>query len=151
MPVTRPVVMVLTWTMLWLLLAACVPAGPVPVTVEWTTASEVDHAGFNLYRGDGPDGPWIKLNQNLIPPAGDPIVGGQYSYVDETAEAGRTYYYLLEDVSVGGGTTRHPPIQVVAGPAGGWTDLLWGGVAGLGLAAAILVGWGLWARWRRST
>ncbi len=131
---------------LTLALAGCL--GPTAVTVEWTTASEVDHAGFNLYRGDSPDGPWIKLNQNLIPPAGDPIVGGRYSYVDDDVEPGRTYYYLLEDVALDGTTTRHPPIAVVAGPGGGWWDLLWGAVAGLALAAIIMAGWRLWQCWR---
>jgi hypothetical protein len=117
--------------------------------VEWTTASEVDHAGFNLYRGDSPDGPWMKLNQALIPPAGDPIVGGKYSYGDDTVGPGRTYYYLLEDVALNGSTTRHPPIQVTASPAIGWGDLAWGMAAGLALTAAILVGWWLWQRRRR--
>lgn len=134
--------------LLTLLLPGCV--GPASVTVEWTTASEVDHAGFNLYRSESPDGPWVQLNRELIPPAGDPIVGGQYSYVDDTVEPGRTYYYQLEDLALDGSSTRHPPIEVVAGPAGGWGDLVWGAMAGLILAAALLAGWRLWARWRRS-
>jgi len=137
--------------LLVLLLPGCARPGPASVTVEWTTASEVDHAGFNLYRGESPDGPWTKLNQELIPPAGDPIVGGKYSYVDDAVEPGRTYYYLLEDVALNGATTRHPPIAVVAGPVGGgWGELLGGAGAGLLLAAAILAGWRLWSRRRQA-
>jgi hypothetical protein len=136
--------------LLVLCLPGCNPFGPASVTVEWTTASEVDHAGFNLYRSESPDGPWAKLNQELIPPSGDPIVGGKYSYVDDAVGPGRTYYYQLEDVSLNGSSTRHPPIEVVAGPAGGrWWDLIWGAVAGIVLATAILVGWRLWSRWRQ--
>jgi len=134
-----------------LFLAGCAaPWSPTSVTVEWSTASEVDHAGFNLYRGDGPDGPWVRLNRDLIPPAGDPIVGGHYTYVDETVEPGHTYYYLLEDVSLTGTTTRHPPIMVVAGPGGSWGEVLWGVLAGLLLAGVILVSWRLWQRQRMS-
>lgn len=139
--------------LLVLSLPGCLPGGsllgPASVTVEWTTASEVDHAGFNLYRSESPDGPWVKLNSELIPPAGDPIVGGKYSYVDDAVEPGRTYYYQLEDVSLNGSSTRHPPIEVVAGPAGGWWDLVRGAAAGIVLATAILVGRRLWSRWRR--
>ena len=32
------------------------------VIVEWTTASELNTAGFNLYRRDSPDGPFTRLN-----------------------------------------------------------------------------------------
>lgn len=132
-------------------LAGCaIPSSPTSVTVEWTTASEVDHAGFNLYRSESPNGPWVQLNPNLIPPAGDPIVGGRYSYVDDTVVVGRTYYYQLEDVGLNGSTTRHPPIEVTAGPMGGWEDLTLGVAAGIALAAAILLAWQLWSRLRRT-
>jgi hypothetical protein len=133
------------------LLAGCTPAWPrSSVTVEWTTASEVDHAGFNLYRSESPAGPWVKLNPQPIPPAGDPIVGGKYSYVDDTVEPGRTYYYQLEDVALNGATTSHPPIQVTAGrPGGGWWELAGGAAAGIALAAVILAGWWLWQRMRQ--
>ena len=40
--------------------------GSARVVVEWSTASELDTAGFNLYRSESPDGPFEKVNQNLI-------------------------------------------------------------------------------------
>ena len=46
------------------------------VIVEWTTESEVDMAGFNLYRSETPDGPYLKVNTTFIPGASDPILGG---------------------------------------------------------------------------
>ena len=98
------------------LLAAC--QGGVPdsslVLVEWTTESEVDMAGFNLYRSESPDGPYVKVNTALIPGASDPILGGQYAYTDTNVVAGQTYYYKLEDVELDGATTLHGPIEVVA-------------------------------------
>jgi hypothetical protein len=87
---------------------------PAAVIVEWTTESEVNHAGFNLYRSDNSDGPYIKLNDTLIPASLDPIAGGSYVYTDTTATAGLTYYYKLEDVELDGGTTMHGPVEAVA-------------------------------------
>jgi len=87
---------------------------PAAVIVEWTTESEVNHAGFNLYRSENPEGPYIKLNDTLIPASPDPIAGGSYVYTDTTVAAGSTYYYKLEDVELEGGTTMHGPIEAVA-------------------------------------
>ena len=89
------------------------PAASV-VIVEWTTESEVDMAGFNLYRSESPDGPYVKVNTALIPGASDPLLGGQYVYTDTNVMAGQTYYYKLEDVELDGTTTLHGPIEVVA-------------------------------------
>jgi len=84
------------------------------VIVEWTTASEVNSAGFNLYRSESPDGPFTRINEHLIPASPDPLLGGSYTFTDAEVVAGRTYYYLLEDVEINGTTTRHGPIDVEA-------------------------------------
>ena len=84
------------------------------VFVEWTTESEVDVAGFNLYRSESLDGPYVKVNTALIPGASDPLLGGKYAYTDTNVVAGQTYYYKLEDVDLDGTTTLHGPIEVVA-------------------------------------
>jgi hypothetical protein len=84
------------------------------VIVEWTTESEVNLAGFNIYRSESPDGPYVKLNDLLIPASPDPVTGGSYTYTDATAEPGVTYYYQLEDVELDGKATRHGPIVAVS-------------------------------------
>jgi len=84
------------------------------IIVEWTTASEVDTAGFNLYRSEDPDGPFTRINDHLIPASPDPLLGGSYTFTDTDVVAGRTYYYQLEDVEIDGTTTRHGPIEVKA-------------------------------------
>jgi hypothetical protein len=43
------------------LLLASVLTPPV-VTVEWSTASELNTAGFNVLRGENPNGPFAHLN-----------------------------------------------------------------------------------------
>ncbi len=104
--------------------------------VTWQTASEVDTAGFNLYRGPTADGPWQKINESLIPPSQDPIRGGDYEFTDTTAEPGKTYYYQLEEVELSGATTRFDPIELNAGakaPAWYWWVI--------GALAAIVLGW----------
>jgi len=94
-------------------LAACSLAAP-SVTVEWTTATEVNTAGFNLYRGDSSNGPFTQVNPALIPASPDPLTGGNYQYQDKGVLAGRTYYYQLEDVDLSGAATRHGPLTITA-------------------------------------
>jgi hypothetical protein len=84
------------------------------VIVEWTTASEVDTAGFNLYRSDTAQGTYVRVNANLVPASPDPLTGGSYQYKDSRVQPGKTYYYQLEDVQLDGQTTRHGPIEVQA-------------------------------------
>jgi len=108
------------------------------VVVEWSTASELDTAGFNLYRSDRPDGPFARINQDLIPASPDPLVGGSYSFTDTDVVAGHTYYYQLEDVETSGTTTRHGPIEVRA-EAGARTEaLLAAGLIGAAIILALL-------------
>jgi hypothetical protein len=94
-------------------LAACSPAR-ASVVVEWTTANEVNTAGFNVYRADAPDGPFTQVNSSLIPASADPLTGGQYRFEDTSVQAGRTYYYQLEDVEYSGATSHHGPIRSTA-------------------------------------
>jgi len=84
------------------------------VLVEWTTESEVNTAGFNVYRSESEEGPYIQVNRELIPSSPDPILGGHYVYTDTNVVAGQTYYYKLEDVELDGAATLHGPIEVVA-------------------------------------
>ena len=96
-----------------------------PVRVEWSTETEMNTAGFNLYRGESADGPFdVKVNDQLIPPAADPLTGGKYQYVDKTARAGVTYYYRLEEVERNGGTNNFGPISVRAGGLEWWHVLV---------------------------
>lgn len=100
------------------------------VTVEWSTASELNTAGFNLYRGESPDGPFEKINTELIPASTDPLVGGSYAYTDTNVIAGHTYFYRLEDVETSGRTSLQGTVEVTAGS---------GAPLPLMLAAAVIV------------
>ncbi len=80
------------------------------VRVGWVTAQEVRNRGFNLYRGAGPSGPWVKLNEGLIPSASMSGEGRDYEFVDTGLGRGRVVYYLLEDVDDSGTHTWHGPV-----------------------------------------
>ncbi|HEY65208.1 MAG TPA: hypothetical protein G4O02_11620, partial [Caldilineae bacterium] len=115
--------------------AGCTSQG-APIVVEWSTETEVNTVGFNLYRAESPDGPFEKINKELIPASPDPLAGGHYVYTDTNVIAGRTYYYQLEDVESTGATTRHGPIVVRAEPQ--WPRWVW---AVSGVALALLIAW----------
>lgn len=113
-----------------LLLAGCSNRG---ATIRWETASEVDTAGFNLYRAASPDGPWKKINDQLIPPSQDPVGGGSYKLVDKSAEPGKRYYYQLEEVELTGSSTRFDPIKLETGSGfPGWPWWIAGTLAAIG-------------------
>ncbi|MDQ7029995.1 MAG: hypothetical protein Q9O62_09590 [Ardenticatenia bacterium] len=92
------------------------PAGMKPVAIiRWKTASEVNTAGFNLYRGNAPDGPFTqRINEQLIPASTSPLTGGSYVYTDTTVQPGRTYFYELEEVENDGTRARVGRISVRA-------------------------------------
>lgn len=78
------------------------------VTLTWKTATEVDNAGFNLYRAGSKDGSNTKVNNTLIPAKGDATSGARYRVVDEPGEG--EFYYQLEDVDFSGKSTMHGPV-----------------------------------------
>jgi hypothetical protein len=107
------------------------------VVVSWETVSETDNAGFNLYRSDDVAGP-LSLLAYLPSQAPGSTVGATYSFEDLDVQPGHTYWYTLEDVSLGGATTLHGPVSatvqaptavtlgsVTASPAAAGSALPW--------------------------
>ena len=80
------------------------------VTVDWETVSELDNAGFNLYRSADAAGP-LTLLAYLPSQAPGSTAGAAYSYDDLDVQPGQTYWYTLEDVSLSGATTLHGPVS----------------------------------------
>jgi len=97
------------------LLSFTAQAGTDHVTLAWETGTEVDNAGFNLWRSEAADGPYAKINDTLIPAEGDAVSGASYTYVDADVVAGVTYYYKLEDVDIHGVSTFHGPVSARPG------------------------------------
>ena len=75
------------------------------VKVSWTTSTEVNTYSFHVWRstvrpsGGSTNLPISSTRLNLIPVYSDGrSSGSNYSYIDQTAQAGVTYYYWLEEV-----------------------------------------------------
>jgi hypothetical protein len=83
--------------------------------VMWETGTEMDNAGFNLYRSVSVDGPWTKINPSLIVAEGDPLSGASYTFADMPGRG--TFYYRLEDVDYFGLSTLHTPVLAELGEA----------------------------------
>ncbi len=97
-----------------LMLLGSAIAAPVTVTVEWSTASELNTAGFNLYRSNNKDGSYVRINPELIPASTDLLIGGSYVFTDTHVSAGRTYYYRLEEIETNGATSDQGVAEVTA-------------------------------------
>ncbi|MFC1592303.1 DUF1566 domain-containing protein, partial [Thermodesulfobacteriota bacterium] len=79
------------------------------VALAWSTDSEIDNAGFNIYRAEAEDGEYVKINSALIAAAGSPTKGASYEYLDRGVKNGTTYYYKLQDVDLNNTATMHGP------------------------------------------
>ncbi|HYF03188.1 MAG TPA: T9SS type A sorting domain-containing protein, partial [Patescibacteria group bacterium] len=80
------------------------------VNVSWTTASEVDNAGFEIFRSAGGDNSFKKIasyiTDNDLRGLGSSAVGKKYSFNDENVTAGE-YWYKLVDVAYDGTRKEH--------------------------------------------
>ena len=113
---------------LLVLLSGC----SAPVRIEWKTETEMNTAGFNLYRGESPDGPFdVKVNSELLPPSDDPLTGKAYTYIDNTARPGATYYYQLQEIEKNGAVNTYGPISVRSGGLAWWHAAILIGLAGM--------------------
>jgi len=91
-----------------------VPAAEDPAkprnTVRWTTASEMDNFGFDVYRGKLEKGPFVRLTKRPILGAGTSDTPQRYSWVDDTIDPRRVYFYYVESISMSGERRRFTPI-----------------------------------------
>ncbi len=76
-------------------------------TLYWTTQSETDNLGWNVYRNVEEDfSSAQKITNGLIPGSGTTTEPSYYNFNDndETLEIGTTYWYWLESIDLGGET-----------------------------------------------
>ncbi|NJO16290.1 MAG: hypothetical protein HC877_11215 [Thioploca sp.] len=78
------------------------------IKLEWQTATELDNAGFDLWRSETENGEYIKITDSLIPAKGN---DSTYTFIDNNVEPGVTYYYQLEDIDFLGKSTFQNPIS----------------------------------------
>lgn len=86
------------------------------VMLHWTTESEIDNKGFHIYRSLSMDGIFSKVNEELIPGAGNSHMPLDYEYVDEDLDNGTRYFYKLASVTYGNASSTYEKV-VSAVPA----------------------------------
>ena len=78
------------------------PEEPLANTLKWTTASEVDNFGFDIYRSLSEDGPFDKITGEPLAGAGTTDEPQKYVFLDEDIDPTRDYYYYIESISLAG-------------------------------------------------
>jgi hypothetical protein len=81
------------------------------VKLEWVTESEIDNAGFNIWRAEAENGTYVKLNDEIISAKGSATKGAKYVFTDNIAKNRKTFFYKLEDVDLAGVGTLHGPVS----------------------------------------
>ena len=93
--------------------ASAAPEGAYANTLRWTTASEVDNFGFDIYRSLAEEGPFDRLTAELIPGAGTVDEPQSYVFVDDTIDPTKGYYYYIESISIDGIREKFSPVTYV--------------------------------------
>lgn len=74
----------------------------IGVVLKWITQSEVDNAGFYIYRSETREAEFKVVNPTMIQGAGTTSVRNEYTWTDTTAKPNVAYYYQIEDISHAG-------------------------------------------------
>ncbi len=83
------------------------------VQVRWSTGTEMNMVGFNIWRRKGKDTEWHQLNADLIPATNIGTVnGGNYIYKDKAVKTGKKYIYKIEIVNAIGESTWSDELAV---------------------------------------
>jgi len=102
-----------TLVLLFLLLSAPLAAETEPLQniLRWSTASEVDNFGFDIFRSTSADGQFELMNEKPLLGKGTSDVPTEYAYVDSTIDEGVVYYYFVESIAMNGTRERFTPIM----------------------------------------
>jgi hypothetical protein len=88
-----------------------------PNVIRWSTASEHDSFGYDIYRGLSEDGPFSVINSEVIPGAGTTDMPNSYEFVDDAIEPGTIYWYYIESISLSGERKKITPVYPSKGKA----------------------------------
>ena len=92
------------------------------VILTWRTETEVDNAGFSIYRSERTAGEDASSSGNyteiaFVEGARNAGMPTDYQFTDKKAEPGKTYFYYLEDIDIAGEKNKSGIIKVVLPPA----------------------------------
>jgi hypothetical protein len=84
------------------------------VSLAWTTQSETNHLGYNLYRNTSADyANAVQINNQLISSGTTNGSVTNYRFTDREVENATTYYYWLVSVDLDGASTLFGPIHLL--------------------------------------
>ncbi|MEJ2636150.1 MAG: FlgD immunoglobulin-like domain containing protein [Calditrichia bacterium] len=83
--------------------------------LNWTTESEINNAGFEIWRSNEESGTYQLYSSYANNPSllgqGNSTMRHEYQFQDGLVVAGQTYWYKLADVDVNGEKTFHGPVS----------------------------------------
>src|SRR5581483_7955569 len=83
------------------------------VSVKWTTGTELNMVGFNVWRKIG-KGEWKIINPEMIASKNieTPYYGATYKFLDKSAKPGKVYQYKLEIITASGSSDWSDVVRV---------------------------------------
>ena len=90
--------------------ASVPPAQRLSNTVKWTTASEDENFGYDVYRGSAEKGPFVRLTKEPMLGHGTTAQTHDYRYVDDAIDPCNEYWYYVESISTEGQREKFTPV-----------------------------------------
>jgi hypothetical protein len=84
-------------------------ADRVANTARWTTASEQNNFGFDVFRGDSEKGEFKKLTKEPILGAGTSDETHKYEFRDDAIDPCKEYWYYVEGITTSGAHEKFTP------------------------------------------
>ena len=85
------------------------PEQRVTNTARWTTASEENTFGYDVYRGDSEDGKFVRITKKPVLGNGTTSETHKYEFVDDTIDPCKEYWYYVESISTSGEHEKFTP------------------------------------------
>lgn len=79
--------------------------------ISWSTASESDNFGFDVYRSETEQGPFVRISTEPLAGGGTTDLPRNYRFVDETIVSGQEYFYYVESISLSGQRQQFTPLM----------------------------------------
>lgn len=90
------------------------------VDVLWSTYTENNHIGFNVYRSNADATEFQQINSAIIRNINNTgAAKGSYRFKDLDVNNDQTYYYYIEDVAINGAKILHGPVSATPKLANG--------------------------------
>jgi hypothetical protein len=71
-------------------------------TARWTTASETNTFGYDVYRSDSENGKFARITKKPILGNGTTSETHKYEFVDDTIDPCKEYWYYVEEITTSG-------------------------------------------------